>query len=230
VSLSQILAGQLRRPEGALGYCLGKAMALVNERANSLAIDRLGLRPHDQVLELGFGPGRAIARMASHVTSGRVCGIDQSVVMLRQATRRNAEAILRGRVRLVQGNFERLPFPDASFDRVLAVNVAYFWPEGCAILREVGRVTRPGARIALYATHRRTMEKWRITRGGCHRLYDEEEMRALLDESDIFPARIEVQTFPMGFGVRGICAIAEKAAPDGDALSQAAWQCGEAVT
>jgi len=210
MSFGHRLGRQLRNPRGLAGRCLGHAMALLNEQANRLTIAQLNAQPTDNVLELGFGPGRGIARLANQTGSGQVFGIDQSATMLRQARRRNARAIRTGRVHLVQGKFDCLPFPDASFDRVLAINVVYFWPPDNDILHEIDRVTKPDSRIALYATHRTSMEKWSFSQAGSHRLYDENDMKALF--SDIgFPAtRIDVQTSPVGFGVRGMCAIAIK--------------------
>jgi ubiquinone/menaquinone biosynthesis C-methylase UbiE len=48
------------------------------------------------VLEIGFGPGYAVAQIASRLTSGEIVGIDHSEVMLKQAQRRNAGAIRLG--------------------------------------------------------------------------------------------------------------------------------------
>jgi len=210
MSLKHRLGRQLQCPHGVAGNWLGHIMTVVNERANEVTVARLGVRPADSVLELGFGPGRAIARLAALAPRGRVCGIDLSPVMLRQARRRNAAAILSGRVELTQGRFEALPFSDASFDRIVGVNVVYFWSRDGAVMREIDRVSRPGARIALYATHRRAMEKWPIARTGSHRLFDEEALRRLFLDAGFEPGGLEVSTFAAGFGVTGICAVARK--------------------
>jgi ubiquinone/menaquinone biosynthesis C-methylase UbiE len=53
----------------------------------------LDVRPTDRVLEIGFGPGLAIAELARRITRGRVYGIDHSAVMVRQAGKRNAAAV-----------------------------------------------------------------------------------------------------------------------------------------
>ena len=62
-------------------------MAIVNREPNRIAIDALQIEPTDVVLELGFGPGRAIAELASLAYAGLVLGIDQSAAMIRQARR-----------------------------------------------------------------------------------------------------------------------------------------------
>jgi ubiquinone/menaquinone biosynthesis C-methylase UbiE len=52
------------------------------------------VQPTERVLEIGFGPGLAIAEMSRRVgDSGHVSGIDHSAVMLQQASKRNAAAV-----------------------------------------------------------------------------------------------------------------------------------------
>ncbi len=55
------------------------------------------MQPAEQVLEIGFGPGPAIAELSRRIgDSGHVYGIHHSDVMLRQASRRDASAIAAG--------------------------------------------------------------------------------------------------------------------------------------
>ena len=145
-----LLLRMFGRPRGLLGLLGGNVMARVNRRHAAWAIGLLEVRSSDAVLEVGFGPGVAIAllaRLARHVV-----GIDVSAAMLRQAKRRNAAAIRDGRVDLRQGSAEHLPFAADSFDAALAVNSMQVWPDAAAGLREMLRVLRPGARAALAFT------------------------------------------------------------------------------
>jgi ubiquinone/menaquinone biosynthesis C-methylase UbiE len=59
-----------------------------NRQRNRWVVSLLGVQPTDQVLEIGFGPGVAVAALA-RAGAGHVYGIDHSAVMLRQASRRN---------------------------------------------------------------------------------------------------------------------------------------------
>jgi ubiquinone/menaquinone biosynthesis C-methylase UbiE len=101
------------------------------------------------VLEVGFGHGRTIERLASVVLNGCVCGVDASELMLKMAVRRNRCAIAEGRVELRKGDCASIPFDAASFDGVLSVHTLYFWSDPGACLREVRRVLGPGARLVL---------------------------------------------------------------------------------
>jgi SAM-dependent methyltransferase len=78
-----------------------------------------------------------------------VCGLDHSAVMVRQAARRNAEAVRRGQVDLRLGSAESLPTFEAPFDKILAVNVTLFWDRPVALLGSLKRVLRMGGRIAV---------------------------------------------------------------------------------
>ena len=107
------------------------------------------------MLEIGFGPGRAIAELCRR--SERVYGIDLSAEMLRQASRRNAAAVRSGRVTLRASGVEALPF-DGPFDAILAVNSLGFWIEPAARLADLRRRLAPGGRIAIVSQPRAVKE------------------------------------------------------------------------
>jgi ubiquinone/menaquinone biosynthesis C-methylase UbiE len=122
-----------------------------NRRRNSWVVALLDVQPTDRVLEIGFGPGLAIAELSRRVgDSGHVYGVDHSDVMLRQATRRNAAAIAAGRVSLSSASVDRLP-PSLGgpFDAILTVNSLGFWPEPTERLDDLRRRLRPGGQIAI---------------------------------------------------------------------------------
>jgi uncharacterized membrane protein YdjX (TVP38/TMEM64 family)/protein-L-isoaspartate O-methyltransferase len=147
------IVGQFGHPRGAAGNVAGWVMAHrpSNRQRNRWVASLLDVQPADRVLEIGFGPGLAIAELSRRVgPSGHVYGVDRSDVMLRQATRRNAAAIRVGRVTLTLGTVEQLlPALDGPFDAILAVNTLGFWPAPTERLEELRRRLRPGGRIAI---------------------------------------------------------------------------------
>jgi ubiquinone/menaquinone biosynthesis C-methylase UbiE len=155
VKLPQRVAAALRaqfgRPTGFWGRGAGLLMAhrSSNRKRNAWAVSLLDVRPDDRVLEIGFGPGLAILKLGRLVTQGYVCGIDHSEVMLRQATRRNADGIRRGVVDLRLASVDALPAFDAPFDKILAVNAMLFWSEPDARLEKLRHLLRPGGLIAV---------------------------------------------------------------------------------
>jgi len=137
------------RPQGVLGRLGGVIMARMNAECGAWVTDLLEVRPGDEVLEVGFGPGVIIQRLARLASSGRVSGIDQSQEMFEQACARNATAIQSKRVELKRGSVASLPFGDDSFDKAIAINSMQVWPDAILGLREVRRVMKPGGSIAL---------------------------------------------------------------------------------
>lgn len=60
-------------------------------------------------------------------------------------------SLVGGEVALVSG--ERLPWPDASFDRVAVVDMLEHVHDEAAFARELARVTRPGGRLVVNTPH-----------------------------------------------------------------------------
>ncbi|HEV2689360.1 MAG TPA: methyltransferase domain-containing protein [Bryobacteraceae bacterium] len=133
---------QFAKPTGAMGWLAGQAMAMKNGDRSMWVFSLLDLKPTHRVLEIGFGPGADIARASS--SAAFVAGVDHSDVMLRQASKRNAAAIKEGRVELQLGTAAKLPYPDAHFDKVFAINSAQFWKDQAKTMFEVARVLKPG--------------------------------------------------------------------------------------
>ena len=147
--MRSILMRAFGRPQGILGRLGGIIMARTNADCGAWVTDLLEVTPNDRVLEVGFGPGVIIQRLAKLAAAGHVAGIDQSREMVEQARARNARAIQDGRVELRHAFVESLPFNDDSFDKALAINSMQLWPQAVTALREVRRVMKAGGSIAL---------------------------------------------------------------------------------
>ncbi|MFG6195355.1 class I SAM-dependent methyltransferase [Nonomuraea sp. JJY05] len=150
------LVRQAHQPRGIVGWAVGRMFAHrpSNRKRNIWAVSLLDVQPADRVLEIGFGPGVAIAEFARRATRGQVFGIDHSQAMVRQAARRNAAAVRAHRVHLTHASVERLPSFGDPLDAILAVNSVGFWPDPVKRLRELRRLLRPAGRIALVSQPR----------------------------------------------------------------------------
>jgi SAM-dependent methyltransferase len=150
-ALDRDVIGQAHQPRGAAGSVNGWMFAHrpSNRQRNRWAVSLLDVQPASQVLEIGFGPGVAVAELV-RAGAGHVYGIDHSAVMLRQASRRNAAAIRAGRVTLINAPVDQIPAAlDGPFDAILAVNSLAFWPAPAERLAELRRRLAPGGRIAV---------------------------------------------------------------------------------
>jgi ubiquinone/menaquinone biosynthesis C-methylase UbiE len=135
------------KPEGALGWLAGQIMARRNKERSEFVLALLDFQPQDQVLEIGFGPGADVRRASD--MAGFVAGVDHSSLMVKQASQRNAAAIRAGKVKLELAPANQLPFGDAQFDKIFAINSAQFWKDSVGTIKEVGRVLKPGGVLAL---------------------------------------------------------------------------------
>ena len=116
---SRVLSLQARKPSGIIGrYLMKKIFNNLNADLNSFINEILDLQKEDRVLEVGFGSGKLIGKMADVTTEGIVEGIDFSQVMLEQASKANKQHILKGKVRLQKRECIFLPFNNESFDKV----------------------------------------------------------------------------------------------------------------
>ena len=137
-------------PTGIVGRVIGRMMGKGNEYMNALAARVMKPARGESILEIGFGTGTLIRKLADAMGEGLVAGADVSAVMVKQAKKRNSEHVASGLVDLRQAGATDLPFADESFDTVCAVNSFHHWPSAEDGLREIRRVLRDGGTLFLF--------------------------------------------------------------------------------
>jgi phosphatidylethanolamine/phosphatidyl-N-methylethanolamine N-methyltransferase len=128
-------------------------------KAAIAAAERIGGR----ILDVGIGTGLSLT---DYSRNNRICGVDLSEPMLRKAQERVAAFGLANVDALAVMDAEKLGFPDAYFDVVVAQYVITVVPDPEATLDEFSRVTKPGGEIIL-VNHigaeeglRKAFERW----------------------------------------------------------------------
>jgi ubiquinone/menaquinone biosynthesis C-methylase UbiE len=183
VSLSTFLAGQLRKPSGLFGrVVVGRVLNRGNAAMNELTRQLLELVPDDRVLEVGFGGGDLIDRMAPALTTGRIVGVDFSPDMTALCAKRFAPLVRAGRLELRCGPVETLPYADGSFTKACTVNTIYFWSDPVGALREMRRTLVPQGRLVVTFNPPATAGKLPYTKHG-FTLYEPDQVRALLRDA-----------------------------------------------
>ncbi|MGD2207723.1 MAG: methyltransferase domain-containing protein [Anaerolineae bacterium] len=121
-------------------------------------LERLPWRGNERVLDVGCGPGDLLCEMArEHEGWDSLVGCDLSAGMIAEA--RAASAGLA--VQWFAADAQALPFPDASFDVVMACHMLYHVPDIDRAIVETARVLRPGGRFLATTNGAHTMAEYR---------------------------------------------------------------------
>lgn len=142
---------QCRKPHSLLGrYVLG-TMNIRHSRVTDWGLSHTRIEPAFRILDVGCGGGRTVQKLAGMAPQGHVSGVDYSPASVAEARRVNQAGIAAGTVDVQEASVSRLPFGDATFDLVTAVETHYYWPNLVEDLREVRRVMKPGGSLVLIA-------------------------------------------------------------------------------
>jgi SAM-dependent methyltransferase len=146
-----VLLRQVKKPSPWIGRWFLRAMNYSHGGVTDWGLRQLEMKPDATVLDIGCGGGRTIQKLAAAAPRGRVHGVDYSAESVRVSRITNASLVDAGRVNVQQASVSKLPFPDAMFDLVTAVETHYYWPDLTADLREIRRVMKPHSTLAIIA-------------------------------------------------------------------------------
>ncbi len=144
-------AGNPRKPEGEAGSAMLKRMNESHYEMTGWGLDFLSFDAADHVLDIGCGGGMTLKRIAEMVPDGTLYGIDYSEVSVEESKKLNQKTVEEGRMRILQGTVEALPYADESFDKIVTVESFYFWPDPPEDLKEAYRVLKQGGRLLMIA-------------------------------------------------------------------------------
>jgi len=154
-------------------------------------LSKVEIAENATILDIGCGGGRTLERLASLARRGKAVGIDYSEDSVAVARKRNKQLIADGRVEIIHGSVSSMPFSDATFDCVLAVESYYFWPDIAADLTEVRRVTKPSGQLVIiagmYRGSRFDQRNMRLIKAGGMRCFSAREFEEALQDAG-FPA------------------------------------------
>ena len=125
-----------------------EAIMALRTAAKEAAFFMSHLRPGMRVLDVGCGPGSITLGLAEAVAPAEAVGIDFQPAQVAQAQALSvARGVMNSRFEVADVN--RLPFPDGSFDAVLAHAVLMHQREPLLALAEMRRVLRPGGIVGV---------------------------------------------------------------------------------
>jgi ubiquinone/menaquinone biosynthesis C-methylase UbiE len=138
------------------GYWAEPAAATYDDEDYAKAAERLtlelcalaGIAEGEKILDVGCGFGGAIASLNERFSRLDMTGLNIDARQLARA-REIVQPLKNNRIDFVEGDACRLPFADASFDRLLAIECIFHFPSREAFFREAFRVLKPGGVLAL---------------------------------------------------------------------------------
>jgi SAM-dependent methyltransferase len=135
----------VQRIQGQLWGARAQDWATYVEQSNlplfGAALDAGRVTSDTRLLDVGCGAG--LLSLLASLRGAQVTALDASPALLEIARQRLPRANVR------EGDLEALPFVDASFDAVVAVNSLFFADDMGVALREIIRVVRPGGRVVV---------------------------------------------------------------------------------
>jgi phosphatidylethanolamine/phosphatidyl-N-methylethanolamine N-methyltransferase len=162
------------------------------------AIERMGIKAGDRVLEVGVGTGINLALYPREAT---VTGIDYTASMLEKARERAARKNA-APVRLLQMDAADLKFADNSFDIVYAPYLISVVPDPVKVAQEMYRVCRPGGRVIIlnhFLSPNRFLSRLErlISPATIHIGFKADlDLPAFLAQADLHPVSIEKVNWP----------------------------------
>ncbi|MES3006085.1 MAG: class I SAM-dependent methyltransferase [Patescibacteria group bacterium] len=106
------------------------------------AIKKLDLTGAESVLEVGCGSGEVLSRMAANGHSGKLIGLD---------IHENIFSEFHTNIEFIVGSADSIPYPDESFDVVLAFFMVYHMPDPQSAIKEWVRVLKKGGKLIITA-------------------------------------------------------------------------------
>ena len=127
MNFSTFFSEQARKPAGLFGRIV---MSIIFDQGNAFlngfVNELMSVQIDDRIIEIGFGTGKLIYKMAQQIDTGLIEGVDFSKTMALIAQKRNKKNIAYGKVKIIEGNFDEIPYEKVRFTKACSVNTLYF--------------------------------------------------------------------------------------------------------
>lgn len=152
--IKNLFSSQFKKPGGLFGNYFSNLMEKGNRRNYDVLINEINIQPNDKLLEIGYGPGIGIKLILEKCNSCIVHGIDFSKLMYRKASDLNRNFILDKKVELIFGDFLTSSIESNYYDKVICLNVIYFWDQLHIPFQKIISVLNNNGIFCFYMAHK----------------------------------------------------------------------------
>jgi len=144
------LFSNTRKPEGFWGRMMVAGMNGGSHAAMaSWGLDLANVPADGEIIDIGCGGGANLARLMERSVCAKVTGVDHSPVSVEKSRKVNADAIAKGRCKVLEASVAILPSKDDTFAMATAFETVYFWPDIEKSFAEVRRILVPGGKFII---------------------------------------------------------------------------------
>ncbi len=180
--IRSFLAQQLGHPSGIFGRLVMRLLNRENATMNDLTMEQMNLQLGDYVLEIGFGGGYLMNKIAATQVPSFIAGIDPSSDVLQIGNKKFNRQIKQRYIELQQASGESLPYSDRFFHKICTVNTIYFWSNPQLVLQECDRVLKPNGKLVICYNSPAFLEQSKLTQHGFN-AYEIEELESMMKNS-----------------------------------------------
>ena len=171
----RFIGNQFRKPTGFFGKIVSRLMIKGNSPEYDKIIPVLEVNQEDNLLEIGYGHGVGIDRIASKYNC-KISGIDFSELMFREASKRNKKHLDNKKVTLYLGDFLSSEIILNQYDTVFCLNVVYFWDKLDEPFIKIWRVLKEGGLFCMFMAHRDDLTKVKFAKDGIFNKFSIEQV------------------------------------------------------
>ncbi|MFP3154655.1 class I SAM-dependent methyltransferase [Lachnospiraceae bacterium ZAX-1] len=165
MSITEYISAQFQKPTGLGGMMSTFLMNTINRRQYSEVWKELSLKNGERVLDVGFGNGFMLQRLARRHKCDYF-GIEISQDMVAAANKRNAHAVADRWMNLTSGDIVKTDFESGFFDKIYTINTVYFWDDLLVGLTQIHRILKDGGIFINAIYSREWLDKLKYTRTG----------------------------------------------------------------
>ena len=180
MNFSTFFTEQARKPAGLFGrFVMSIIFDQGNAFLNGFVNELMSVQIDDRIIEIGFGTGKLIYKMAQKIETGLIEGVDFSNTMVSIAQKRNKKNIANGKVTIIEGNFDEIPYGKDKFTKACSINTLYFWPKPEHTAKKIVDMLKPEGKLILGFEDVEQLKRRRLNKNVFH-LYTKDEVQNLL--------------------------------------------------